>query len=252
MNRRLALAVLCLSPLSVPARAADPDLPSAESILDHFVEVTGGKTAYEARKTEITTGRLEFAAAGVRGAIVQYAAAPDRYYSSLDIEGIGKVEMGVTDGVAWEKSALMGARIKQGDEKAQALREAHMNATYHWRDLYSKAETTGVETVNGEECYKVVLMPREGKPETMFFGKKSGLMWKTTLVAASPMGDITADVFAAEYKDFGGVLVPSKITQKAAGQEFTTTIESVKVNETIAPERFDLPAEIKALSTRVK
>ena len=97
MNRRLALAVLCLSPLSVPARAADPDLPSAESILDHFVEVTGGKTAYEARKTEITTGRLEFAAAGVRGAIVQYAAAPDRYYSSLDIEGIGKVEMGVTE-----------------------------------------------------------------------------------------------------------------------------------------------------------
>jgi hypothetical protein len=86
----------------------------------------------------------------------------------------------------------------------------------------------------------------------MFFEKKSGLMRKTTLVAASPMGEISADVIAAEYKDFGGLLVPSKITQKAAGQEFTTTIESIKVNEAIPADRFELPPEVKALLTRVK
>jgi hypothetical protein len=238
--------------LAAPIRAADPELPSAETILDRYVEVTGGKAAYEARKSEIATGKLEFPAAGVRGAIVQYSVEPDKYYSSLDIEGIGKVEMGAIDGVAWEKSALMGARIKQGEEKAQALREARMNASYHWRELYGKAETTGVETVNGEECYKVVLTPRDGRPETMFFEKKSGLMRKTTLTAASPMGDVSADVTAAEYKDFGGVLVASKVTQKAAGQEFTTTIENIKVNEPIPAERFELPAEVKALLTIAK
>ncbi|MBV8841937.1 MAG: DUF620 domain-containing protein [Bryobacterales bacterium] len=247
MNRRFVLALIVGAPFAVSIQAADPDLPSAESILDRYIEVTGGKAAYERHKSEIATGKLEFAAAGVKGAIVQYSAAPDKYYSSLDIDGIGKVEMGVVDGVAWEKSALLGARIKTGEERAQAIREARLNAPYHWRELYSKVETAGTDTVNGEDCYKVVLTPKEGRPETMYFEKKSGLMRKTTLIAASQMGDVSADVIAAEYKDFGGVLIPSKVTQKAAGQEFTTTIDAIKVNEEIPAARFDLPAEIKAL-----
>jgi len=250
MTRRLAFAILCSVPFAVRIQAADPDLPSAESILDRYIEVTGGKAAYEARKTEIATGKLEFAAAGVKGAIVQYSAAPDKYYSSLEIDGIGKVEMGVLDGVAWEKSALLGARIKTGEERAQAIREARMNAPYHWRELYSKVETAGTDILNGEDCYKVVLTPKEGRPETMYFVKTSGLMRKTTLIAASQMGDVSADVIAVDYKDFGGVLIPSKVTQKAAGQEFTTTIDEIKVNEEIPAGRFELPTDIKALLTK--
>jgi hypothetical protein len=252
MTRRGVFAILLFAPCSVLVRAAEAELPSAESILDRYIEVTGGKAAYQARKTEIATGRLEFAAAGIKGAIVQYSAEPEKYYSTLDIDGIGQVEMGVIEGVAWEKSALLGARIKQGEERAQALREARMNAPYHWRDLYTRAETVGIDDVNGQECYKLVLTPREGKPETMYFEKKSGLMRKTTLVASSPMGDINADIIAAEYKDFGGLMVASKITQKAAGQEFTTTIDNIKINETIPSGRFDLPAEVRALLPKGK
>ncbi|HLH41961.1 MAG TPA: DUF620 domain-containing protein [Bryobacteraceae bacterium] len=233
---------LVLSP-----KAAGQALPAAETILDRFIEVTGGKAAYEQRKTEIVTGVVEFAAAGIKGSVVSYAEEPSQYYSSLDIPGVGKVEMGVAGGVAWERSALMGPRIKSGEERDQALREARMNAPYHWRELYSKAETTGVETVNGDECFKVLLTPKEGKPETMFFSKKSGLMRKTALVASSPMGDVPAEVFMDDYKDFGGLLSPAKTTQKAAGQEFTITIDSLKANEPIPPERFQMPEEIKAL-----
>jgi hypothetical protein len=243
-----AAFVLCAAvTIAIPARAADDALPSAESILDRFVEATGGKAAYERHKSEIVTAKLAFAAAGVSGTVMSYAEDPSKYYSVLDVAGIGKVEMGVTDGVAWENSALMGPRIKMGEERNQALREARMNAPYHWRELYSKAETAGVETINGEECYKVVLTPKEGTPETMFFEKKSGLMRKTTLVASSPMGDVPAEVLAEDYKDFEGVLVPAKTTQKAAGQEFTITIESVEVNQPIPPERFEMPPEVKAL-----
>jgi zinc protease len=243
-----AALLLCGAPrLVAQTKAADEALPAAETVLDRFIEVTGGKAAYERRKTEIATGTMEFAAAGIKGTLVSYAEEPSKYYSALDIPGVGKVEMGVSDGVAWEKSALMGPRVKSGEERNQALRDARMNAPYHWRELYGKAETTGVETVNGEECFKVVLTPKEGKPETMFFSKKSGLMLKTAMVASSPMGEVPAEIFMDDYKDFGGLLSPVKTTQKAAGQEFTVMIESMKVNETIPPERFEMPDEIKAL-----
>ena len=244
MNRRIAIAVLF--GLVAPVFAAD-ELPAGESLLDRYIEVTGGKAAYEKRKSEVVTGRLEFAALGIKGKMTRYAAEPDKYYSSTEIDQIGKVEMGVSGGVAWENSALLGPRVKSGEEKAQSLREARMNASYHWRDLYTKAETTGLEDVDGKPCYKVVVTPKEGKPETLYFEKDSGLLKKTTVIAASQMGDVQAEIIASEYKDFGGILVPAKATQKAAGQEFSIIIDNVAVNPEIPAERFELPAAIKAL-----
>ncbi len=247
MNRRVALIAFAWV---IRALAADEALPAGATILDHYVEVTGGKAAYEKHKTEVETGKLEFGALGLKGTLTAYSAEPGQHYSRLDIEGVGKVEMGVSDGVAWENNSISGPRIKTGEERLQAVRDARINQPYHWRELYSKAETIGSEDVGGEDCYKVLVTPAEGNPVTMYFGKKTGLMTKTTLVATSQAGDIPAETTVSEYRDFGGVRIPTKMTEKAVGQEFTITIVDLKVNQEIPPERFELPAEIKALQKR--
>ena len=64
------------------------------------------------------------------------------------------------------------------------------------------------------------------------------------------MGDVPFEVFTGDYKTFGGVTMPTKITQKAAGQEFSLTIQDVKINQTLPADRFDPPAEIKALLSK--
>ena len=89
--------------------------------------------------------------------------APDKEYSVVELGPIGKIESGFTNGVAWEKSAILGPRVKTGDEKDQAAREAHFNGQAEWRTIFPKAETTGSESVNGEDCYKVLLTPPTGK-----------------------------------------------------------------------------------------
>jgi hypothetical protein len=61
------------------------------------------------------------------------------------------------------------------------------------------------------------------------------------------MGEVPAEVLISDYKEFGGVLIPTKQVNKAAGQEFTTTIQTVSINEEIPTEKFEPPAEIKAL-----
>jgi len=226
---------------------ADDALPKAETILEHYIEVTGGKAAYANRKTEIATGTIEFAAQGLKGTITRYSADPDKSYAVVELEGIGKMESGSVNGIAWDKNPMTGPRVKSGEEKAQGLREAVFNGQLNWKKLFSKAETTGVETVDGDECYKVLLTPTEGKPETGYYSKKTGLEVKHTTVAVSPMGEVPVEAIVSGYKDFGGVLVPTKQIQKAAGQEFVITIENVKVNAELPPDRFEPPAEIKAL-----
>ncbi len=253
LERRLVLGALAVAAIFLPAGPAlSADAPTPEAILDRFVEVTGGQAAYEKRKTEVVHGTVEFAAVGLKGTMVEYFEEPGKFYMAMDLAGIGTIESGLTGGVAWENSVLQGPRLKTGAEKAQAVREADMNNFSHWREVYPKAESAGEEVVDGEPCYKVVLTPAEGKPETMYFEKKSGLMRKTALVAASQLGDIAAESISAEYRRFEDILAPAKITEKVAGQEFTITVDSMQANQEIPAEKFALPDEVKALLARQK
>jgi hypothetical protein len=245
MTRRCVFALLVGGITAGFALAAD-DLPKPETILDRYIEVTGGKAAYQKRKTETATGAIEVGALGLKGTLTRYQADPDKSYTAMDITGAGKIEAGTANGLAWEMSAILGPRVKSGEEKAQALREGAFNGALNWRKLYPKVETVGVETLEGEECYKVVLTPAEGKPETRYFQKKSGFAVKMTTVAVSQMGEIPVEVTMSDYKDFGGILIPAKVIQKAAGQEYTITVQTVKVNEEIPASRFEPPAEVKA------
>lgn len=251
MMRRTALLTLLVSlvggEFAAPALAADEALPTPDAIIARYIEVTGGQAAYEKRTSEIATGTVLYAAQGLKGTLERYSQAPDNSYTAIEFTGVGKFEQGVENGVAWEKSNLLGPRVKSGAEKAQALREAVFNNELNWKKLYPKAETAGVETIDGEECYKVVLTPPDGKPETSYYQKKSGLVVKTTMTAVNQMGEIPVDESFSDYKNFDGVLMPTKLTQHAAGQEITMTIDSVKVNQPIPAGKFDLPADIKAL-----
>jgi len=243
MNRRVSWVLL----VGVGAAFGADPLPSAESVLDRYVQVTGGKQAYDKRKTEIAHGTLEYTSLGIKGSITRYAADPDKYYASLDIEGLGKVEMGTSGGVAWENSALLGPRVKTGVERAEAIREGSMNSTVNWRKLYPKVENAGIESIDGEDCYKVIMTPAEGQPMIGYYQKKSGLQVKVTTVSTTQMGDIPVELIASDYKDFGGILEPAKVTQKTGPQEFTITLDSVEVNPAIPPARFALPAEVRKL-----
>jgi hypothetical protein len=75
---------------------------------------------------------------------------------------------------------------------------------------------------------------------------------KTATVAVNQMGEVPVEVMLTDYKNFDGVLVPTKILQKAAGQEFTLTILTMKTNEEIPGDRFEPPAEIKTLMNKPK
>lgn len=234
----LLTAATCLS--------AQP-LPTGEAILDHFIEVTGGKAAYEKHKTEVMQLTLNFAAQNITGKVTRYSAFPDKEYSVVELGQMGKVESGYSNGVAWDKSAILGPRIKAGEELALAQREAHFNLDLDWRGVYNKAETLGVETAEGEECYKVGLVPKSGRPETRFYSKKTGLLVKSITTAVSPMGDVNVELSYSDYKPFDGLLAPTHSKQKAAGQELEITVNSISFDEPIPAEYFNMPADVKAV-----
>lgn len=242
------LSVLLLLSPAVLFCADEP--PKAETILSHFVEVTGGRAALEKLHNQVEHGSMEFAAQGIKGTMTIYEAAPDQTRLVVEIGGIGKIESGSSAGVAWENSALQGPRIKQGPERTDTLRDSTFNAGLFWQKLYTKVETVGSETVEGHDCYKVVLTPAEGHPTSEFFDKKSGLRIKTLATRTSSMGEVSGESVYDDYRKEGDFLVPHKMIQRAAGQEFQITVQSVEFNAALPPGTFDPPAEIKALLSK--
>jgi hypothetical protein len=231
---------------------AAADLPKGEALLDKYIEVTGGKAAYAKIHSEIMTGTMEFPAMGLKGKLTAYSAEPDKQYWEVDLEGVGKMQEGVNGDIAWANSAMQGPRLKDGAEKTESLLKARFNADLKWREIYKSAETVGVETVDGKECYKVVVTPKSGNQNTRWYDKESSLLVKVTAVTATAEGDIQTDTTVGGYRKEGDILWPHKMTVKAGPMEFAMSIETVQHNPEIPKDKFELPSEVKALLTKAK
>jgi hypothetical protein len=240
-----ACAVMVLAAAGARLCAAD-DLPKAETILDKSVEATGGKAAFEKTHNTVISGSMELAAMGIKGTMVITKAEPDKDLVEIELTGVGSIKQGYDGKVAWEINPMQGARIKDGDEKNTTMREAHFHEE-NWRDQYKKVETVGAETVEGKDCYKLVLTPNEGNPITQYFDKKTGLLGKSTMTVSTPNGDIEATTVFSDYRKEGDLLVVHKIQQSAGGQDIVITFDTYKFNVDLAKDKFDLPADIKAL-----
>jgi hypothetical protein len=243
-NFRMAGAGLALAFSAVLAAA---DLPTGETILDKYIEVTGGKDAYSKIHSEITTGNIEINPMGMKAKMVSYAAEPDKKYMEMDLAGMGKMQEGSAAGVAWSLSAMQGPQVKEGDEKAEALLQSKFNSDLNWRSIFTSAETVGVEQVNGKDCYKVVVKPNMGADQTRWYDKESNLLVKVKMTVKSAMGEVETESTTSDYRKEGDILMAHKAVTKMATMELVTTVESVVHNPEIPAEKFDLPTEIKAL-----
>ena len=226
---------------------AAADLPKGETLLDKYIEVTGGKAAYSKMHSQKMTGTMEFPAMGLKGTLTTYSAEPDKQYFEVDLEGVGKMQEGSSGDVAWANSAMQGPRLKEGGEKTESLMRAKFNGELNWRDQYKTVETVGTETVEGKECYRVVATPKNGNPKTLWYGKDSNLMVKMSAVTPSPQGDIPSETSLTDYRKEGDILMPHKILVKAGPMEFAMTVDSVQINPEIPKNTFDVPDEVKAL-----
>jgi hypothetical protein len=245
-----ALIILAACPVGGRGRPSgdqEPALPSAESILDRYVEVTGGKAAYTQLHNILSIGTFYVAGTSMRGTFKAYEAEPNRSLSIIEIEGGEKIEEGTLGDVAWDRSSKEGPRLKEGEEKAISLREATFNSRLKWRLLYKNAACVGAETVGERKCYKVVLTPSAGGPLTQYYDAESGLLVRSVITVNSPAGPVPSENNYSDYQESNGVLFPRKLAHRVGSEETVVVLDSVRCNADIAWYRFDLPSEVKAL-----
>ncbi len=235
---------------TLPAACQEPGskTPSAEDILDKYIQVTGGKAAYRSLHNILSRGTFYVTGTTAKGSYAAYEAEPNKTRTIYDFEGGEKDEQGTLGDLAWERSATGGWRILEGEERSITMREATFNSMLNWRSLYRKVENAGTETINDRACYKIVLTPASGKPLTQFFEIESGLLVKSFILVDSPAGEIRSENLYGDYrKDNVDVLFAHRLVRRIPTEEMVITLDSVRSNVDIAWYRFDPPQEIRAL-----
>jgi hypothetical protein len=230
-------------PVKQGAKAAKTAVPamSAAMVLDKYVEVTGGKAAYNKIKSTTTKGVVRLTAQNLTGKFYIFAKAPNKMHSLQEFANIGKSEQGYDGKVAWGRDPFNGLRTLEGQELAQIKTFATFNIFARWREVYRKVEMIGIRKVGARSTYAIRLTPATGKPTVQYHDTKTFLVLRSDTVQDSPQGSIPVESYFEDYRVVDGIRTPFKVRSRLAAAELLTTITEVKNNVPIDDARFSKP-----------
>jgi hypothetical protein len=234
------------------ADRAHKALPNPEEIVERHIYESGGPEAYEMLRTQKVTGTLTFLARNIEARMETWAAGGGKYYQSTDIPGMGKQEEGSDGIISWDRSPSIGPRVKPRRNPNTLAVTLDAAGMIGWRVLIDRVRTEAEEQIDGRDCYRVRLVPRDGSQDMIrWYARDTGLLYRSALAVRTDMGALPLVVTFEEYRSVADVKWPSRVRIAASGQETLFAADEVKLNEPLDEAVFEVPEEIRALASKV-
>ncbi len=263
LGRGAVLALVCCSlilgacsarnadlppPQEATAEVPPPrELPSPEKIVARFIDAIGGEDALRAYTSATIKGDFEMPAMGMSGETTIYTMAPDKSFESTNIAGFGETVEAYNGEIGWANDPMQGARLLDGQMLKDAARDARFYAELEYGEIYPEQTTVGETDWNGQAAYQVDLVDDDGNDSSHYFAKDTGLLIGIeTTRTSDEMGTADITISLSDYKEFGGVMAPTRVVIGLMGIEMTQTIESVTYDD-VDPSAFEPSDSIKAL-----
>ena len=247
----IAACALMLFAMLLPAAAQAGEKPpvdqKAAEILDKYIEVTGGKKAYEKIDNRYAVGTMEMPGMGITFSFETWAARPDKSYQLGKSAAVGEMESGSDGETFWESSMMTGPRIYEGGELDQQKLLMRFDKYAYWREVFDSAVYVGEDSVDGALCDMIIVTAWNGKEETLYFDRNTNLLTRVSAVIESQMGNVPLDSYFEEYREVDGIIIPFVNRQEYMGIKVATILDSVAHNVEIADSVFALPPKILEL-----
>ena len=233
---RLAVVVALLSGCALSAAAlAHPasamsaasqdvaELPSAEEIISRYVEVIGGEDAILAHRSKRVRATLVGPMATSEW--TEYTAAPNKRLRRGELDGTVRQEEGFNGEVGWVAFGIdKGPHVMVGKQLVDVREQADFYVELHDPANYTSIDTVEVTEFDGKECYKLKLVTKSGNESFEYFDTKTGLIAGREAPLAGPRGTVTRRETWSEYREFGGVLSPTKLVWTYEGVPIKQTV----------------------------
>ncbi len=233
------------APPGGPASTAAADskasaVPSADQLLDKYVQAAGGAAAIDKVTSRVMKGTIDFG--GRSQTIDIYTKDPEQRISYSHMpEGDSVTAFNGHEG--WLASpGRPGIREMHGSELDAAAIDADLHLATHLKSMFSGLEAQGTDKVGDRKAY-VVVGNREGNtPIRLYFDEQSGLLVRLVRYGDTALGWLPTQIDYADYRDTNGVKVPYRWTLARPGGRFTIQLSEVKQNVPVDDAKFVKPA----------
>jgi len=216
-------------------------------VVDRFVEVSGGRAAWQ--KTHAMHSKGTLTAYGLQGSIESWRKDPDKRAIDVAI-GPMKFQQWSGGGKSWRTDPGSGKLLAlDGKDLEQSISDTWFD-TKRWLepDQGGGAITMGPEVKDTLGTFTVLdVTPPAGRSRQLQFDKKSGLLVRTI----SKNDQLTVATTNSDFRKVDGWMVAFKTVQEvtgAAANTATTTIDSVEFPADIPDDRFRPSAPAAASS----
>ena len=225
-----------------PPDAKEKSGPTADQLLDKYVQAVGGAAAIEKVTSRVMKGAMDFGGKSV--SIDIYSKTPKERISYAHMpDGDSITAFNGHEG--WLASAgRPGVHEMQGSELDAAAMDADLQFVTHLKPMFTEMKVEPAEKIGDHEAY-VVLGTREAKPPIrLYFDEQSGLLLRLVRFGDTALGLLPTQIDYADYRETDGVKVPYRWTLARPSGRFTIQLSDVKENMPVDDAKFVKPAPL--------
>lgn len=229
-----------LMPVAAVERPKQPETkPTVDKIVDKYLNALGG-TAKLARIASrvIKANRLEPDGKTIEREAVWYKT--NKYLSETTYDKTVVIER--FDGSVATKQGSPHEISLKADEAEQIKREAELFSPANFKSIYPKMEFRLLDRIDGREVYLVTATTASGIRERLYFDVLTGFLVRRSAATQTVFGNFIYQVDYADYKDFGGVKIPTTIRYSMPNIRWTRKVLQVKNNLPVDDAKFNAPA----------
>ncbi|MEP6913156.1 MAG: c-type cytochrome [bacterium] len=224
--------------------------PTADQILDKYVEALGGKAAIDNLQSRVMKGTW-LTLNGITLGYEVYQSGPDKLYTVLNTPKQGAFERGFDGNVGWEKSTR-GVRTLEDPELYYLRRYPDLFKDIKLKEQFTRLSFGGTDKIDGKEVYVLRGVTADNKRERLFFDAQTGLLFRRSTSVTTMIGVIPEQVDYEDYRDAGGIKLPFTIRVSSIDSFFSSTrkFSEIKVNAPVDQTKFSKPAGPSAAPPR--
>jgi hypothetical protein len=246
-------------------------LPSAESILDKYIEAAGGAERLAGLKSFVGKGTsVGFGGFGGGGEVELVAQAPEKRATIIlfkEAPGRGDQIRSYDGRTGWVRTPLnvLGEFQLSGGDLDGARLDAQLSFPGQIKQILTNLKTGPPATITdlpaptsqsslqsdvtlGQRHDVDVVQgtgPR-GLLVTLYFDRKTGLLLRELRYGNSPIGRVPTQIDFADYRDVNGIKLPFRITYAWLDGRDSIVLNEVKTNVPVSEAKFGKPAPLKS------
>ncbi len=221
--------------------AAAPALPTADEILNKYVQAVGGAAALEKITSRVEKGTISFGPQQLQVEVL--AKAPNKRISMVHTPNGDNIT--AFDGHAgWIGNPGPRPPRDMSEPENEAI---GFDATFYLptelKKMFAQFRVRpAAEKIGGHDVMQLIGANPGKPPMRLFFDKESGLLVRSIRYADTPLGRNPTQVDYADYRSQDGVKIPFQWTLARPLGRFTVQIAELQQNVPVDDKKFEKPA----------